>query len=577
MRRVRIRTVVLIGAGIVVVWLAAAAWMLADAGRAMREGQQRLSSVRADATATSFLDGDTDRRLADAEDRFARARTRLRSPLVAPLRIVPVLGRHLRAGDDVVATAQGSTEVVRGAVAGLQALSERDLAAGPGRVEILRDLSELVGTTATDLAALDPGTGDGLAGPVARAVDDLKADHDGAVEGLQRAHRTVEAVADLLDGPRTYLLIGANNAEMRAGSGMFLSTATLHFQDGSMNLGDVRPTASLVLPAGSVATDGDLARNWPWLDVGRDLRSLGLTADFPQNADVARRFWAEVPDGGEVDGVIVVDVDALRELLRVVGPVEVDGITYTTDTVRGELLKKQYQRSGDDHKAVADRRDRLGDVAWAVFERIEDGDWSLDELATALVDVVQRRHLMIWSADGDTQEAWTSNGADGRLRDDSVSVALVNRGAEKLDAYLDTAATITTGGGPTGREIEISYRITNRAPAEGPRYQLGPNIEGLVAGEHLGIVVVNLPAGTTGVALDGARLTLSGGDGPTVVVAGEIGLQRGASTTVTVTATLPDGLARLVVEPSARIPKTSWEIDDHVYELDRRRTVTLGD
>ena len=576
MTNIRIRTVVLFGTGVVVLWLVATAWLLADAGRAMRNGQHLLASVQADATATTFLDDETDHRLADAEDQFARARSRLRNPLVAPLRIVPVVGRHLRAGDDVVATAQGSTEVVRSAVAGLRALSERDLAAGPGRVEMLRDLSDLVATTATDLAALDPGSGAGLAGPVARAVDDLKAEHDDAVDGLQRARQTVDAVADLLDGPHTYLLLGANNAEMRAGSGMFLSAAPLHLEAGTLELGDVRPTASLVLPAGSVATDGDLARNWPWLDVGRDLRTLGLSVDFPQSAAVARRFWAEVPDGEKVDGVIVVDVDALRELLRVVGPVEVDGTTYTADNVRGELLKRQYQRSGDDAGAVADRRDQLGDVARALFERIEEGDWALDELATALVDVVQRRHLMIWSVDEPTQQAWVDTGADGRLRPDSMSVALVNRGAEKLDAYLDTAATITTGGGSTGRGLVITYRITNRAPAEGPRYQLGPNIEGLVAGQHRGIVVVNLPAGTTEVALDGARLTLSGSDGPTVVVAGEVALKRGESVTVTITATLPEGLEGLVVEPSARIPKTSWEIDGRTYELDRRRTVTPG-
>ena len=60
-------------------------------------------------------------------------------------------------------------------------------------------------------------------------------------------------------------------------------------------------------------------------------------------------------------------------------------------------------------------------------------------------------------------------------------------------------------------------------------------------------------------------------------MAGEIGLQRGESITVTVTATLPVGLASVMVEPSARIPKTSWEIDQNTYELDRRRTITLGD
>ena len=32
---------------------------------------------------------------------------------------------------------------------------------------------------------------------------------------------------------------------------------------------------------------GDLAANWPWIDAGRDLRNVGLTADFPQSAALA--------------------------------------------------------------------------------------------------------------------------------------------------------------------------------------------------------------------------------------------------------------------------------------------------
>lgn len=577
MGRVRVRTVVFIGVGMVLLWLAGTAWMLADANRAMHEGRRHLAAVRGGATASTLLDAGTDEQLADAEDAFARARARLRNPLVAPLRVVPVLGRHLRAADGIVSTAQGSTEVARGVAAGLRDLSTRDLAAGPGRVEVLRDLSTLVTDAAADLETLDPGTGQDLAGPVARAVDELAVAHDETVDGLHRADRTVSALADLLDGPGTYLLIGANNAEMRAGAGMYLSAAPLRFEAGSLELGEVRPTASLVLPEGSVPVEGDLARNWPWIDVGRDLRSLGLSADFPQSAEVARQFWAEVPGGEPVDGVIVVDVDALRELLAVVGPVDVDGITYTTDTVRGELLVHQYQRSGDDPGSVAERRDQLGEVARAVFERIEGGDWAFDELATALVDVVQRRHLMVWSADDATQAVWADSGADGRLRPESLSVAVVNRGAEKLDAYLDTAVDVAAGGGTTGRDITVTYRITNGAPDEGPRYQLGPNIEGMGAGDHRGIVVVNLPGGTTDVTVDGARLTLRGADGPTEVIAGEVGLKRGESVTVTVTGTLPDDLDRLVVEPSARIPSASWTIDGQTYDLDRRHTVTLGD
>ena len=160
----------------------------------------------------------------------------------------------------------------------------------------------------------------------------------------------------------------------------FLSASQVGFSRGSLELGDVRPTEQLVLPSGSVPASGDLAANWPWIESGRDFRSMGLTADFPQTGPLALANWALVKGGGPVGGVIVVDVDALRGLLRVVGPVTVDGVTYDVDTVRGELLRKQYARFDDDRE---ERRDQIGDVARVVFDRIEKGKFDLEELASA--------------------------------------------------------------------------------------------------------------------------------------------------------------------------------------------------
>src|SRR5690606_27604747 len=118
--------------------------------------------------------------------------------------------------------------------------------------------------------------------------DDQLAQAESAAGDLEAAST---ALAGVLEGPAPYLLLGANNAEMRNGGGMFLSAAELSFDDGALALGDVSPTAELVLPAGAVPVDGDLAGNWPWLDPGRDLRNLGLSADFPQSAEVAVRTW----------------------------------------------------------------------------------------------------------------------------------------------------------------------------------------------------------------------------------------------------------------------------------------------
>lgn len=559
----------------VVLWALVAAWLLLGVRDDLSQGRDRLAAVTDGATPSSLLTDDTAVAVDGARADFDRARTGLRSPVLSPLRVAPVVGRHLRALDRVAATGRGVTEVAADAVSELRGLADRPLPGGSERVAVLRDLVALTDRAGADLAALDPGSPDALVGPVADGVERLAEEVGDARRSLDRTGRATTLVADLLDGPTPYLLLGANNAEMRAGSGMFLSAAPLDFDAGRLQLGEVRPTETLVLPAGSVTVDGDLADNWPWIDVGRDLRSLGLSADFPQSAAVAVRTWAQVEGGSEVGGVVAVDVDAVRGLLEVVGPVEVDGVTYDVDTARGELLRAQYARFGDD---AEERRDQLGEVARAVFERIEAGEWELDELATTLVDLVARRHLLVWSADPATQEAWEIAGVDGGLGADSLSVAMLNRGAQKLDAYLRTEAELTSTTGGDGRSaVTVTYRIANEAPETGPRYQIGPNIAGLEPGEHRGIVVVNLPAGTTDIEVAGTEPILRGGDGETVVVAGAVALPPGGATEVTVRARLAAGVETVTIEPSARIPRTVWTVDGRTFETDRRRTVPVGE
>lgn len=567
---------VVLAIGLVVVWLGLATWLLRDAGRALDAGHDELEAARTGATPASLLDPATTSRLDRASRHFATARSRLRSPVVTPLRLVPVVGRHIRSADRVVATASGATAAAQDGVAQLDELARRPVDSGPARLVVLEELADLMADTRRTMAALDPGSADALVTPLAEAVTEIATERDDSVTGLERAESATRTLVDVLRGPTPYLLLGANNGEMRAGSGMFLTASVVRFDQGRLALGEVRPTQELVLPAGSVAVSDDLAANWPWLDPGRDFRNLALTADFPQSAAAATAMWARVPGGEAVGGVIAVDVDALRSLLRVVGPVVVDGVTYDADTVRGELLRGQYARFGEGGDARDERRDALGTVARAVFERIEAGGWELDDMATALTDAVQGRHLLVWSVDPAHRQAWAGVGADGHLTDRTVSVALVNRGANKLDSYVDTTLEVEAEPGPDGRHrLTLTYAITNDGPVDGPRYVVGPNIDGLVAGAYRGIVVVNVPPASSDLRITGVRPTLAGVDGPTSVLGGEVELAPGATSEVVVTLTLPRGLDVVTLEPSARIPRTRLVLGDREPTVDRRRSVDL--
>lgn len=569
----RRRWAVRVGLALGLAWLAATGWLLVSARAAARQGAAELRRVRRQATISTLLAPGAERDLAGAVTHFDRARARLDNPLLLPLRAVPVVSRHLGAARGAARGASQAGVVARDALGPLRALVERDHGTGPQRLDLLRDLAMVARRVDADLGRIDLPDPRRLAGPVGDPVAELRDQRGKGREAVRRLARVSDAVAAMLDGPSPYLLVGANNAEMRAGSGMFLSAATLGLDHGRLHLGDVRPTAELVLPKGTVAVHGDLAANWPWLDPGRDLRNVSLTADFPQVGSLAAANWVRQASGAKVGGVLVIDVDGLRALLRAVGPVRVDGISYTSANIRSELLRNQYRRFASDR---AERRDQLGAVARAVFDRLEAGHWKVGPLADALVDAVQGRHVLVWSSDVATQRAWRDVGADGRLDRRSLSVALLNRGAEKLDSYLDTRATIDHRRRGDGRiRLTLRYRITNRAPASGPAYLVGPNLAGLAVGDHRGLVVANVPGGSEELTITGGRQFLDGRDGPTRVVGAEILVRRGRSVTVTVSALLPAGFDDVVLEPAARISPTSWVLDREAFPRDRRRTVSL--
>jgi hypothetical protein len=298
-----------------------------------------------------------------------------------------------------------------------------------------------------------------------------------------------------------------------------------------------------------------------------------VSADFPQSAQTAVETWEALEGTEPVEGVIAIDVDGIRSLLRAVGPVEAEGVLYTADSVRGQLLRKQYEDFADRD----DRRDQIGEVAKVIFGRIESGDWELSKMVTELQAAVAGRHLMIWSADDPLRSVWDETSADGHLEPDSLAISLLNRSGNKLDSWVDTTADVETVPRADGSTaITITYQVDNRSTGEGPQYIVGPGADGLAAGDYRGLVVANLPAGSSDVTIDGARVFLEGGDGPTVVIGGEITVPASTKSTVTVRATLPEGLDELTLEPAARIPRTVWRVNTTTYERDRRQRVPIA-
>ena len=570
LRRVAIR-VAGAAAALVALWMAWAVVTVVWAALDARAGRDAAEQARD----TAFDDLSSPDAVADlrrARSRFLSAHDRLDTAATLPVRLLPVIGRQVRSVDAVSVGAAHVSAVSARALADVQEALKPEHSSGPGRVRLLQRLAEIATTAEGDLGDVELGPVH-LFGPVAGARSRLADEVAELRQGLRRGAAGASAAADLLQGPSRYLVLAANNAEMRSGGGMLLSAGVLQAEGGVLSVTPFRPTAELGLPPGAVPLEGDLADRWGWLQPNQEWRNLGVSPRFDVTAPLAARMW-EATGGGPVDGVLVVDVAALRAVLSAVGPVTVDDRTVDADTVEETLLHGQYVEHAGDADEEA-RREELGPIAGSVLTALQSRDWNASVLGRALAEAAGGRHVLAWSSRPVEQEGWEAAGIDGSMRPDSLLVGVLNRGGNKLDRFLDVAADLDIGVSNGRSEGVLRLRLRNDVPVGEPPYVAGPEPNGAGAeGEYVGIVAVTLPADARNGRIDGVpSLAVVGGDGPTRVVGATVSVARGAERSLVVRFDMPDEPRELRVEPSARLPAIAWSSGGSEWRDDRARIV----
>ena len=562
------RRAVLGGVAVLALWLVVAVALVFLAYGDARRGVRAVGGAQGALSPELAGSGDLQRDLLHARRSFDDAAARSGGPLTLPLRLLPVVGRQVRSFH---ALSNAAAEITRaGADAARRAEAALRSAPGAqGRVGAIDVLARESDALERRLARVELGPADALVGPLRRRRDELARHLADARRTLQRGGDVLVAVRDVLEGPQTYLVLAANNAEMRAGSGMFLSAGALETVNGALRLGPMQPTGDLALPGDGLPAPGDLGARWGFLHPGREWRNLGTSPRFDASASLAADMW-QARTGQKVDGVLALDPVAVRAILRVVGPVDVAGTAITAERVVPYLLHDQYVGL-DATDAQAARREQLGALAEAALARLDQGEFDLRRLVAGFMEAARGRHVLAWSAHEADQDAWEAAGVDGGLTDRSVLVAVLNRGGNKLDQYVAASNRLVWRPRAEGTEGTLTISLRNSAPDSEGSYLLGPYPgTGLAVGDYQGIVAVTLPGAATKVEIEGAGpLVAAGPDGPAAVVAAPVLLRRGASLELVVRFVLPLDVDRVFVEPSARIAPSVWRIgterfmDDH--------------
>ncbi len=340
-----------------------------------------MTAAQAGIQPSTITNGDAADLLVPVKSDFGAARRDLGSPILLPVRLLPVLGRQLLAVRDMASAAERVATIGQTAVTRVQAALRAPHAAGPARLAAVQSLANAASTADAELSHISLGPHQALIGYVAGKHNEFVTKLTKIRAGIDRGATAAQAVAKMLAGPDRVLILAANNAEMRDGSGMFLSASSAEFSGGEVTVGSFQDTTLLQLPAGAVPLTGDLASLWGVWAPNREWRNLGLSPQFGVSAALAAQMW-KAKTGQSVDAVMVLDVEAFRVLLDATGPVTSGGQVFDADNVVQYLLHDQYE-SVQSGAANFMRREQLSTIAGAVFANLRAGhyDPAQDRLA----------------------------------------------------------------------------------------------------------------------------------------------------------------------------------------------------
>jgi Protein of unknown function (DUF4012) len=313
-------------------------------------------------------------------------------------------------------------------------------------------------------------------------------------------------------GPRTYLLVEQNNAEIRATGGLPGSFSLLTARDGHIRLGSqlsdtdfpVLTSGVLPQPKGERSLYTDLMM--------RDVREANATPDFPRAAQIIEAMYAKRYGHG-LDGVVFLDPIVLSALMQATGPVAVDGETFHADDVVRKLLNTAYLRFPEPARQDV----YFASAAKGIFDRLSSRPVSPTAVVRALTPMVDQRRFLVWSRHPAERAALAGTPLSGELPTGdkaTTRAGMYLNGATngKMEYYLDYVGGVRsvscTDQGV--QQFEARMRLRSNAPRDIsglPDYIVG-NGHHVTRGSMLDRFYIYGPAGgrITGIVANGKKL-----------------------------------------------------------------------
>ncbi|MGZ8631433.1 MAG: DUF4012 domain-containing protein [Actinomycetota bacterium] len=467
---------------------------------AIQAGRRELADGRLTTAAQRFT---------EAEEAFQQGLDRAGGGVGGVLSHVPILGRTLivasgvaEAGRDLSAAGAGLTDRVAAMPEGLGSLAPDAGRIPIERLSALADDVEATAAQARIALATVRATPDTLLPSV---VADARFE---AEEQTATLSRSLDAAAVMIrrlpefagaDGTKRYLLIAESPAEQRGTGGIWGAYAVMTATDGRLSFA---PFSQLqvfpeIPPDELPAPSSDYRENYDHYGGAGAWTDLNMTPDLPSAARALLSSYAYTT-GETMDGVVVADPFAVREMLKVTGRATIPslGVSIGPGSVVDFMTNEAYTLfpfRGRERKTV------LGAVVGQAFDRFLEQPGRSTAKLKAIAKAVGEGHLRLYSTDPALQRALQLGGLDGGLHippgSDLLAVHVNSRSGSKVDYYATRTIRYSVRLGGDGEAFATTdITLRNDAPTSGvPGYVIQPHVPGHTTGDNVSLISASCP------------------------------------------------------------------------------------
>ncbi len=273
------------------------------------------------------------------------------------------------------------------------------------------------------------------------------------------------------DGRRKYLVLFQNDNELRPTGGFLTAYAIINIENGKVEAEKSDDIYELDLKYPKKAPIPEKLGKYLTSEKKLNLRDMNISPDFKLSMDEFSREYKTVKgEPQDIDGIIALDTEMLTSLLKVLGPVNVNGQTFSAEIspacdcpqiiyALSEIITRPTPYLRDDRKGI------LGPLMREILFKVYGGNKSqLPMIVQTGFEGLQGRHMqMYFFNEEDQQAAELINGA-GRMtapaeNKDFLAIVNANLAGAKSNLFItyDVEQEVVRGDGNIEKTVKISY------------------------------------------------------------------------------------------------------------------------